>query len=618
MRISHCSLCGLLLLAAAPAAATGASAAAGPGVAPPAAATTHTLPAARVIDDANRMVLAGNVPALARPDLDRGRTAPGLALERTILLLELRPGAEARLAQLLAQQQDPSSPRYHQWLTPEQFGAEFGLGDDDVELVTGWLESHGLAVDEVAPGRGWINFSGSVAQVENAFATEIHDYQVDGAIRQSNATEPSLPRGLAGLVHGVVSLNGFTSEPLHTGALPVVLPQPNFTSTSGSHYLAPADFATIYGLDPLLNGGTNGSGQTIAVIARSDITLSDVQGFRSFFGLPANDPVLVHNGPAAGEHSSGDETETVLDTEWAGAVAPQATIDVVITASTRTTDGVALSAQYAVSHNLAAIVSTSYGLCESRFSPSGLKFYNSVWAQAAAQGMTAFVSSGDSGAAGCDAPSGKRGFGLAVSGICSSPNDVCVGGTELNDRSNPGAFWAARDLPVTHASALSYIPEAAWNENATVPGGTGLWSSGGGASRTYAKPTWQSGPGVPADHHRDVPDVSLTAAIHDAYIIMLGGNLFAIGGTSASAPSFAGLMALVVQSQGGARQGNVNPILYHLAANQYGSGGPAVFHDVTSGNNSVPRLKGFACGRGYDEVTGLGSVDGAALVANWP
>ncbi len=598
MRISRSALIGALLIAA-----TAATVAAAGG-------QRAALP---VIDDADRMVLPGNVPPLARSELDVGRSDPNLPMERMVLLLELRPGAGARLEQLLAEQQRPESPRYHQWLTPEEFAAEFGLADDDVRLVTGWLEAHGFTVEEVAGGRGSINFSGTAAQVEEAFATEMHDYLVEGTIQHSNATEPSLPRGFAGLVHGVVSLNSFPLRPLHTDVREISLPE---YTLGGLHFIAPTDFATIYDLASTHSAGTDGSGLTIAIVARTDIKPADVQLFRSSFGLPAKDPVFIHNGADPGDRGGGDEIESILDTEWAGAVAPQATINLVVSASTRSSDGVALSAQYAVSHNLAPIVSVSYGLCESKLGTSGQKFWNSLWAQAAAQGITAFVASDDSGAAGCDDPSGKRGFGLAVNGLCSTPFDVCVGGTKFNDTANPNAYWTAFNLPGTRASALSYIPEVAWNENATVPGGSGLWSSGGGASKVYAKPSWQAGPGVPADRRRDVPDVALAAAGHDGYVIVHGTNLYSIGGTSAAAPAFAGLMALVDQAKG-SRQGNVNPILYQLAINQHG-GGPRVFHDVTAGNNSVPRLKGFACGPGYDEVTGLGSVDGAALIANWP
>ena len=606
MRFSLCALIGALVIAAT-AAAAGQSA-------PAPAGGAGGYRAVPVIDDADRMVLPGNVPPLTRSELDLGRSDPNLPMERMILLLELRPGAGARLEELLAEQQRPGSPLYHQWLTPEEFGAELGLADADVRLITGWLEAHGFTVEEVAGGRGSINFSGTAAQVEEAFATEMHDYLVEGTIHHSNATEPSIPRGFAGLVHGVVSLNSFPLRPLHTDVRAISAPEYTF---GGNHYIAPADFATIYGIASTVSAGTNGNGQTIAILARTDIMVADVQAFRSTFGLPANDPVLVHDGADPGDRGGGDEFESILDTEWSGAVAPQATIDLVVSASTRASDGISLSALYVVSHNLAPIVSVSYGLCESRLGTAGQKFWNALWAQAAAQGITAFVASDDSGAAGCDAPSGKRGFGLAVNGLCSTPFDVCVGGTKLNDTANPSAYWTAFNQPRSRASALSYIPEVAWNENATVPAGSGLWSSGGGASKVYAKPSWQSGPGVPADRKRDVPDVALSAAAHDGYVIGHGTNLYAVGGTSAATPAFAGLMALVDQAKG-SRQGNANPILYQLAANQYGAGGPQVFHDVTAGNNSVPRLKGFACGPGYDEVTGLGSVDGAALIANWP
>jgi len=605
MRLSRSALMGALVIAVT-------AAAAGQSAPLPASAQ----PAVPVVDEADRMVLPGNVPPLARSELDVGRSDPNLPLERMILLLEPRPGAGARLERLLAEQRRPGSPRYHRWLTPEEFGAEFGLADADIRLVTGWLEAHGFTVEEVGGGRGSINFSGTAAQVEEAFATEMHDYRIAGTIHHSNATEPSLPRAFAGLVHGIASLNSFPLEPQNTGIQAVSESAPQLNH-GGLHFLAPADFATIYGIASAHDAGTNGNGQTIAIVARTDIKVADVQAFRQTFGLPAKDPVLIHNGTDPGDRGDGDEIESVLDTEWSGAVAPQATIDLVVSGSTRTTDGVALSAQYAVTHNLASIVSVSYGLCESRLGTGGLRFWNNLWAQAAAQGITAFIAAGDSGAAGCEDPAGKRGFGQAVNGLCSSPYDVCVGGTQFNDTANPSAWWSSLNHPGTDASALSYIPEVAWNENATVAGGSSLWSTGGGASKVYAKPSWQSAPGVPADRKRDVPDVALSAAAHDGYVIAHGTNLYAIGGTSAAAPAFAGLMALVDQATG-SRQGNANPIFYQLATNQYRAGGPRVFHDVTNGNNSVPRLRGFACGPGYDEVTGLGSVDGAALIANWP
>ena len=378
------------------------------------------------------------------------------------------------------------------------------------------------------------------------------------------------------------------------------------------HYLSPADYATIYDIAPLYSQGFTGTGQTIAIVARTNINLSDVQMFRSTFGLPAKAPNIVLNGANPGIADEDDLDETTLDTEWSGAVAPNANIDVVVSESTATSDGVFLSAQYAVNHNLAPVLSVSYGLCEADLGQAENSFLNSLWQQAAAEGITVLVASGDEGAAGCDAGSESRATGgRAVNGICSTPYDTCVGGTEFSEGANPSQYWSGSNSS-TYASALSYIPEAAWNESASG----GLWATGGGASGVYAKPAWQTAPEYPSDGMRDVPDVALTAAGHDAYLICIHGSVMVISGTSAAAPSFAGMLALVAQSTG-APQGNVNPILYSLATRQDLAGGAAVFHDVTTGNNSVPGVTGYNAAAGYDQATGLGSVDANLLVTHW-
>ena len=272
-----------------------------------------------------------------------------------------------------------------------------------------------------------------------------------------------------------------------------------------------------------------------------------------------------------------------------------------------------LSAQYIVTHNLAPVMSTSFGLCEAWLGSSGNNFLNSLWQQAAAQGITVFVSSGDNGAAGCDSASASNAtYGRAVNGLCSTPYSVCVGGTEFNDASNASLYWTTSNASGTQASAISYIPEVVWNESGP---GAGLWASGGGASTIYAKPNWQTGTGVPADGKRDVPDVSLSAAGHDGYLIVQNGGFYVVGGTSAASPSFAGVMALVVQNTA-ARQGNANTAFYPLASRQR-AGGASVFHDVTSGSNSVPGQPGFNATTGYDQATGLGPIDASALVNHW-
>jgi subtilase family serine protease len=571
------------------------------------------------VRDDDTIQLRGNVHPKARAINEIGPMDFGKKLDKMVLVLGLRPGAQADLDNLIQQQHDPSSPLFHKWITPEQFGTRFGIGDDDLATVTQWLTSHGFTVDEIGTGRTWINFSGTTGQVEEAFHTQMKQYLVNGKVHHANATDPQIPRAMSGIVKGVLSLHDFRKTPNH-----VVLQEnltPGFTSSTGGHFLAPADFATIYNVKPLYNAGINGTGQTIAIVGRTDINLGDVTFFRSFFGLPANSPTIVHNGTDPGDLGGGEETEALLDVEWSGAVAKNAAIKFVVSASTATTDGVDLSAQFIVNNNLAAAMSTSFGQCESSMGTTENNFYNNLWSQAAAQGITSFVSSGDSGAAGCSASNATTGSGRAVSGLCSTPNNVCVGGSQFNDTANPSQFWAATNNSTDQSSALNYIPEIVWNESGNVAGGSGLAASGGGASSIYAKPSFQAAPGVPADGHRDVPDVSLSAAGHDGYIVVQGHTtgttgLEAVGGTSASSPSFAGLMALVNQKTG-ARQGNANTVFYPMAVRQYSNGGVAVYHDVTSGNNSVPGTTGFSATTAYDEATGLGTVDANSMVTNW-
>jgi pseudomonalisin len=584
--------------------------AAGSAVAAPVVPVTPTAPAPA------RIILSSNMPPQARPELEVGRVSPTLQLDRVILSLAPRPGAEAKLEQFLRDVQDPSSPRFHQWLTPEQYGAQFGLSDGQLREVTGWLEKQGLKVDEVARGRGWVNFSGSVAQVEAAFATELHEYSVDGVVHHANSIEPSVPRELGRLVSGVVSLHNFRRAGQHTRPTPLDPARPQFT-VGGGHSMGPADFATIYNLQPVYSASNFGGGQTIAITSRAEIDLPDIRIFRNTFGLEPNDPVEIHNGPPPAESFEDDFEEAMLDTTWSGAVAPKATIDVVISASTEVSDGIDLSAQFAVDQNVGSVVSTSFGQCEALMGSAAVTFFDRLWSQAAAEGMTVFVSSGDSGAAGCNRSSDTRGKGLGVNGICTSPSAVCVGGTQFADTVHPNLYWTVLNNFDNGGSALRYIPEIGWNESLLNKDGDGLFSSGGGASIVFAKPSFQKAKGVPADGRRDVPDLSLTAAIHDGYDVSLNGVLFAIGGTSASSPAMAGIMALLNDKMG-SRQGNINPTLYALGAAQFAGTGPIVFHDVQSGNNSVPRQKGFVSGPGFDLVTGLGSVNAGALLSVWP
>ncbi|MFN7997323.1 MAG: protease pro-enzyme activation domain-containing protein [Bryobacteraceae bacterium] len=569
------------------------------------------------VDDGRRVLLPGNRHPLARPELEAGAVEQETPMERMILVLRADDSQEQALQALIAAQHEPRSALYHQWITPSVFGEHFGVSQHDLDQVVNWLGAHQFRIDEIPAGSRSIIFSGSAASVEAAFHTTIRRYRIGTEMHTANATDPEIPAALSGVVAGVATLHDFHSKAMHRSVRPLTTAQGHSTPqyTSGSyHYLAPADFATIYNVAPLYAGGVDGSGQKLAIVARSNIKMSDVQYFRSTMGLPANNPTVVLNGPDPGVVGGGEEDEADLDVQWSGAVAPKATVLFVVSKSTSSTDGVDLSAQYIVSNNLAPVMSTSFGLCEASTGATKMAFYNNLWQQAATQGITSMISSGDSGAAGCDGGSASSAtHGLGVNGLCSSPYSVCVGGTEFNEGSNASQYWSSSSAS-NWASALSYIPEVAWNESG-INGGSGLWSTGGGASIYYSKPAWQTGVGVPQDGKRDVPDVSLTAASHDGYLVAIEGGLYVIGGTSASSPSFAGLMALVNQQTGSA-QGNANTTFYGLANLQY-AGGLTYFHDITAGNNSVPGLTGFSAGTGYDLATGLGSVDATTLVNHW-
>jgi len=602
-----------------------------------------------VIDESSLVILTGNRHPWARAANDRGRVASDLPMRRMLLVLKRDDSAESTLRQLLSEQQDKSSPNYHAWLSPEEFSQRFGASASDIQKVSAWLQSHGFSVDRISHGKTAMEFSGSAGQVEQAFHTAIHRYVINGENHFANAADPQIPSALGPVVAGVDTLHNF-QKPSPVRALGSASRignssnwQPNFTYNipgTAFHYLAPGDFAKIYNASPLFQSGIDGSGESIAIAGRNNINLSDIEIFRIAFGLPVNNPQIILNGPDPGNAlSSGDETEADLDVEWSGAIAPKATIKFVVSASTNTTDGIDLSSQYIVDNDLAPVMSLSYGQCESLLGQAENTFYNNLWEQAAAEGITVVVASGDNGAAGCDYPSfGPATQGPAVSGLASTPFNIAAGGTEFNENGADSSYWSATNGS-DQSSVLGYIPEAVWNESCadvTQCNFINLFAGSGGTSGIYSKPSWQNGPGVPADGKRDLPDISLdSAAQHDGYLLCQDGicltdangqliNAYVVGGTSAAAPTFAAIMALVNQKLN-SRQGQANFVLYPLAASQNAancnsSTGPqssCVFNDITQGNNNVPGQLGSSAGAGYDLATGLGSVNAANLVASW-
>jgi subtilase family serine protease len=595
----------------------------------------------------NLVTLRGNVHPLARSANDQGVAPDGLPMRRMLLVLQRGADQEASLRQLLDQQQVKSSPQFHQWLTPEQFGQQFGPADSDLQAVTGWLTAQGFEVTKVAAGRTVIEFSGTAGLVRKVLGTEIHKFRVNGEDYWANASDPQIPAALAPVVAGIDSFNNFPRKPLHesvgtfrrdkaTGKVEPLFSNPTTCSGGGSGCynltVGPGDFATIYNVSPLWTAGTDGTGQTLAVVGETNINIQDVRDFRTMFGLPANDPNIILNGPDPGILTDGEETEADLDVEWSGGVAKGATVDFVVSESTETTAGIDLSVLYIVDNNLAPILSESYGGCEQALGTAGNAFYNTLWEQAAAQGITVLLGSGDSGSAGCDSANPIVGeiaatHGLAVSGFASTPFNVAVGGTDFAlTQSNYSTYWSTANTPPYQSSAKSYIPETTWSYSCADSGGLSgctpppdsssldsgyyLVAGGGGPSQVYSKPSWQSGTGVPQDSARDIPDVSLLAG--SWYVICeMDANASAGGsstscdlnspyldfqleaGTSASVQAFAGVMALVNQAH--RRQGNANYVLYPLAAgaNTCASTTAAVsktsciFYDTQTGNNSV-------------------------------
>ena len=602
------------------------------------------------IDQSQVSRLSGNMHPLARAEFDRGRLDPSFELVGVSLNFKLSPGQQAGLDQLLAEQQDQTSPNYRKWLTPEQYAARFGMSPADLDRVTTWLQAQGFTDIAVSRGHTRVSFTGTAARVEAAFQTELHNYAVNGETHFANAGEPALPAAFAGTVLGIGHLNNFRPQP-RARAMPA---SARFTSSvSGNHYLTPGDFATIYDITPLYTAGFDGTGINIAVVGQTQIDPNDISAFRSLSGLSVNPPqfVLVPQTGASVTGDPGDIQESDLDVEWSGGVAKNAAIIFVYAGS----QGSAFDALlYAIDQDVAPVIGISYGNCESAFGASDITTLQAAVNQATAQGQTISAASGDAGAADCeDSSSTVATTGLAIDVPGAIPQVSSVGGSEFSGDNTTGSdppYWAAATGGADNIdSALAYIPEMAWNDSPVTGTGTQLDTTlsagGGGVSTLFTKPSWQTAL-TPADGHRDVPDISLSASpAHDGYLVCsqgscvsgfrqtAGGNLTVFGGTSVSAQVFAGILGILNQATQSTGLGAANQELYALASTT-----PAAFHDITTGSNIVPCTSGtpstgpaalrcptttpfqigYSAATGYDLATGLGSIDVDALARAWP
>jgi hypothetical protein len=658
------------------------------------------------VNNANRVALTGNVHPLATAAADRGAVPDSTPANRMLLLLKRSPEQESQLQGFLESLQDANSPNFHKWLTPQQFGAQWGPADSDVAAVTAWLQSQGFTVAGLSSGRVAIEFSGTAGQLKQAFQTEIHAYAVGGEVHHANNANPTIPAALAPVVAGIATLNDFQPKPpVKHGPLGIYNTTTHqvreaLTSSSNSEnflYVGPADAATIYdtpnpALNPNYSGKTiDGTGAIIGVAGEAMIDLSQNANYRKLFGLSSNAPTIIIDG-GTNPGINGDSVEFYLDTQVSNGLAPGAKLYFYTSAGTDVDYGIDLSVLRAIDDNIVDVLSLSWQECEPYLGASGNYFVNAVWEQAAAQGISVSVASSDSGSAGCDDFDTETAAvsGLQVNGWSSTPYNISVGGTDFAGLADPNGkgvdfqqYVSLTSDPGTRRSALKYIPESPWNDsvanfpigalssNLDLPAANQniVAGSGGKSSCTsgyvqsngvpvcsggYPKPSWQSAPGVPAGNQRNLPDVSMLAgngvdfaawAICTDLETNSKGEVLVectpgadglpadefyvegVGGTSAAAPAFAGILALI-KAATGERQGQADHVLYNLARTH-----PAVFHDITTGNISVPCAAGspgcakdsagdyfetgYNAGVGYDLATGLGSVDAAALIANW-
>jgi subtilase family serine protease len=599
------------------------------------------------VDESRLVTLAGNTRPEASAANDLGAVADSLVLNHMMLQLKRSPAQEQAAAQFIDDLHNPQSPNFHKWLTAEQFGKNFGLADVDLETITAWLQSHGFVVNLVSPSGMTVDFSGSAAQVSRAFHTSIHNLNVNGVHHIANMTDPQIPAALAPAVAGVVSMHDF---------MPHKMARPRYTfSYQGQPYQAvvPADLATIYDINPLFTAGTTGSGQTIAVIEDSNLYSSaDWTNFRKTFGLTQySSGSLTTSHPAgSGANScsdpgvSSDDDEAALDVEWATAAAPGAAIVLASCDDTNVTFGGFIAMQNLLNgSNPPQIMSLSYGNCEAENGAAANASISSLFQQAVSEGVSVFVSSGDEGAASCDAGNLTATHGIGVSAYASTPYNVAVGGTDFSDVLNntTGTYWN-RTNTATYGSAIKYIPEIPWNDScanslfaqymgySTVYGTNGFCASntvltgqsqgfygvGGGSGgpsncasgapatfgvangscQGFAKPSWQTGvAGIPSDGVRDLPDVSMFASDGEMwghYAVVCFSDSSNGGAPCTGAPlnwaGFGGtslaapIMAGVqalVNQKNGGSQGNPNYVYYAMATSV-----PTAFHNTTQGD----------------------------------
>ncbi len=691
------------------------------------------------VDEHALVTLRGNV----RKDLtavnDLGLVEDALPLH-LYLLLQRTSEQQADLDNLLARQQQPTAQEYHKWLKPKEFGARFGASPDDIATLTAWLESHGFQVDSTLNNGSMVGFLGTAGKVREAFHTEMHYFNLRNGKYAANVQEPQIPAALTPVVAGILGLSKIPPLTNRTPTRQTAYDEqthrwrpvdaassngasPDYDKGAPYYLVTPQDFYTIYNVNPVFSASELAAKATVAVIEESDIeygtvnspthaaTGGDVATFRTLFGVPGTLNMHVYHGygtvacndPGIDPNGNDEDGEASLDAEWANATAPSANL-IFMSCDQSPDNGIWSSMAALIDNSLSDVMSLSYGDSEINFTSGDYTFLDTMYAQAATQGQSIFVSAGDPGSDVNDQnTSGTATSGINVSGF-GAPTVTVAGGTDFSDyydaaKGGPAqsTYWSGTNS-AHYGDALSYIPETAWNDScassiaAVYEGYTGagycavqgsaakgsVVGGSGGISTHYLTPAWQTGISGYSGAYHSQPDISGFAASgtwghflifcdsHDSGSTCASSSTFGgAGGTSFVAPYMAGVTGLLVDYTG-SRQGLLNPALYALAKAQFTAAATAtacysngqssntgvttglpatgcIFNDVTTSNNDVPCQAGstacyvnsgatygmlslngsnslsvaFASQPGFDQVTGIGTVNVNNLLVNW-
>ena len=471
------------------------------------------------------MQLKGHVLPRFTPSTDLGLVDDSLPVH-LFVNLQRTPAQQADLDSLLAAQQNPKSVQYHQWLTPEQFGARFGASESDVQKTRDWLESQGLEVVGVAKNQSIINVKTTAGGVREAFHAQLHYASIEGGKHFVTANEPSIPAALSSLVTSISGLNEIVPHvhhtpirterydaathkwfPVESGATEAAGAQPHYLDAANGNYnVTPQDYYTIYNINPTLKAGNVGGAATIAILGSGPFGYGtvtngkaaggDAATFRKLFGITTPLNLLIQNGDAnfpCTVASGADSGESALDVEWAGTTAPGATL--IFESCAGSSDGSGFDfqteTQALVDANIADIITSSIGFTEGTL--AGTQAFETAFAQGAAQGQTFLSAQGDSGSDDADfgAPQGVSGLNVDYPG--SSALVLSVGGTDFQDLYDVDAgssipqstYWSSTNSQF-YGDALGYVPETAWNDSCASPLVAATTETGGAPGETPA------------------------------------------------------------------------------------------------------------------------------------